>query len=89
MSAFTPTPEAMLEALRRIAAQPLWGEPIADRAQRLELIALGEYDATADVFEPSSGSECDALEAVVTLARRTLRSADDASPLVQREVRHG
>lgn len=48
-----------LQALRRIAGIPLWGEPITDPEQgdKQELAEGREYDLANDRYEPSCDSE--------------------------------
>lgn len=60
------------EALEKIAAIPLWGEAIADRELKAELVDIGEYDRDTDSYEPSCDSESRWLEHAVDIARRAL-----------------
>jgi hypothetical protein len=63
---------ALKDALERIAAIPLWGEPITDEALKLDLVAVGEYDRERDQFEPSCDTECTYLRDAVEIARAAI-----------------
>jgi hypothetical protein len=58
--------------LTRIAAIPLWGEPIADDHLKAELLDAGEYDQERDEFEPSGDTESCYLRDAVEIARAAL-----------------
>jgi hypothetical protein len=72
--AMAPT---MLKALQRIASIPLWNETINDPELRAEYVDCGEYDADANVFEPSCDTESSYLEMAVEAARSALRQGGD------------
>lgn len=63
-------------ALQRIAAIPLWGEPIADPDLRADLALRSEYDLELDEFEPSCDTESSQLRDAVETAREALLSLD-------------
>lgn len=62
----------LLNALAKIAAIPLWGEPIADEQLKAELLDAGEYDRNLDEFEPSADTESGYLREAVEMARAAL-----------------
>ncbi len=70
----------LIEALRKIAAIPLWNEAIADEALKAELIDAGEYDAGTDSFNPSCDTESSHLEYAVETARAALAQAEGGAP---------
>jgi hypothetical protein len=63
-----------IDALKRIAAIPLWGEPISDPAlgDKHELADQGEYDLESDHYEPSIDAESSWLRHAVETAREAL-----------------
>lgn len=77
-----------LDALTKIAAIPLWGEPIADDHLKAELLDAGEYDREQDEFEPSADTESAYLREAVEMARAALaemrRSPPAADPQAER-----
>lgn len=62
----------LLDALTKIAAIPLWGEPIAGDHLKAKLIDAGEYDREQDEFEPSADTESAYLREAVEIARAAL-----------------
>lgn len=64
----------LLEALRTIAATPLWGEAIADPALRADYIETAQYDRDEDSFEPSCDTESSMLQDAVEAARGALEA---------------
>lgn len=62
----------LLDALARIAAIPLWGEPITDAQLKAELLDAGEYDRELNHFEPSCDTESAYLRDAVEIARAAL-----------------
>lgn len=68
----TVTIDALREALEQIAAIPLWGEAVADRELKAELVDIGEYDRDTDSYEPSCDSESRWLAHAVDIARKAL-----------------
>ncbi len=62
----------LIDALTRIAAIPLWGDPIADDHLKSELLDGGEYDLELDQFEPSADTESAYLRDAVEIARAAL-----------------
>ena len=66
----------LLDALRKIAAIPLWGEPLTDQALRAEYVYVGEYDAEADEFNPSGDTESTNLHDAVQIARAALQTVE-------------
>lgn len=73
----TMTVDALREALEKIAAIPLWGEAIADKELKTELVDIGEYDSDTDSYEPSCDSESRWLEHAVDIARKALGKQHD------------
>lgn len=61
-----------VEALRLIAATPLSGESIEDRALRADYVESYQYDAAEDSFEPSCDTESTQLREAVEIARNVL-----------------
>jgi hypothetical protein len=59
-------------ALQRIAAIPLYGEPIHDPALVADLTIAMEYDVDNDAFEPSCDTESSQLRDAVESARAAL-----------------
>jgi hypothetical protein len=72
------TAPRLLDALTKIAAIPLWGEPIADEQLKAELIDTGEYDRELDQFEPSCDTESAYLRDAVEIARAALAEMREA-----------
>jgi hypothetical protein len=70
---------ALKAALERIAAIPLWGEPIADEALKSELTAVVEYDRALDQFEPSCDTESSYLRDAVETAREALAALNPSA----------
>lgn len=68
----------LLDALARIAAIPLWGEPIADEQIKAELLDAGEYDRELNEFEPSCDTESCYLRDAVEMARAALAEVKGA-----------
>jgi len=68
----------LLDALTRIAAIPLWGEPIADAQLKAELLDAGEYDRELNHFEPSCDTESCYLRDAVEIARAALAEMHEA-----------
>lgn len=68
-----------MEALRRIADIPLWGEPITDpeQADKQQLAEVGEYDLENDCYEPSCDAESEWLRVAVETARGALDEESD------------
>ncbi len=66
-----PTYEQMEEALKRIAAISLWGEPIANPDAREELRAQGQYN-DEEGYQPSADDESTLLRDAVEEARKAL-----------------
>lgn len=69
------TNEQMLQnAIRTIAAIPLWGEPITnpEHGDKSELAAIGEYDLEEDAYNPCCSAESDWLSHAVATARAAL-----------------
>lgn len=66
--------QKLLEALRTIAAVPLWGEPITntEHGDKSELAERGEYDLHADAYEPCCDAESYWLGYAVETAREAL-----------------
>lgn len=62
----------LLDALTKIAAMHLWGEPITDDHLKSELLDVGEYDLELDQFEPSADTESAYLRDAVEIARAAL-----------------
>lgn len=60
-----------LEALKSIAAIPLWGEKLIGNARK-EAIDVGEYDKGDDSYNPSCDAESSYLREAVETARATL-----------------
>ena len=65
-------------ALTRIAAIPLWGEPIADAQLKADLVSVSEYDRELDQFEPSCDTESSYLQDAVEIARAALAEVKGA-----------
>lgn len=63
---------AMKAALEKIADIPLWGETIADPANKAELADMHEYDLDTDMFEPCCDTESSQLQQAVLIAREAL-----------------
>ena len=68
----------LLDALTRIAAIPLWGEPIADAQLKADLVSVSEYDRELDQFEPSCDTESSYLQDAVESARAALAEVKGA-----------
>jgi Family of unknown function (DUF6900) len=71
----TQDPDGVVNALRNIAAIPLWGERISDVSIKSEYSDAGEYDAESDEFNPSCDTESTHLRDAVELARHALKDA--------------
>jgi Family of unknown function (DUF6900) len=71
----TQDPDGIVDALRTIAAIPLWGERISDASVKREYSDAGEYDAQSDEFNPSCDTESTHLRDAVELARHALKDA--------------
>ena len=69
----------LLDARTKIAAIPLWGEPIADEHLKAELLDAGEYDRELNQFEPSGDTESAYLREAVETARAALAEMRGAS----------
>lgn len=67
--------QELLNALKTIAAIPLWGEPITNPAHgdKNELAEIGEYDLQADTYEPCRDAESSWLQHAVETAREALK----------------
>lgn len=63
-----------MEALRRIADIPLWGEPVTrpEQGDKEQFADAGEYDLENDCYEPSCDAESDWLRYAVETAREAI-----------------
>jgi hypothetical protein len=66
----------LLEALKTIAAIPLWGESIPPGDERDAYAEHAEYDIEHDSFEPSCDTESTLLRDAVETARHTLAALE-------------
>jgi hypothetical protein len=70
------TAPKLLAALKRIAAMPLWGEPIPPGDIRNDYVFAGEYDIGEDSFNPSCDTESTQLRDAVEEARAVLAALE-------------
>lgn len=68
-----------LDALRAIAAIPLWGEPITnpEHGDKKELAEIGEYDLEEDAYNPCCDAESSWLSYAVETARAAIKDEGD------------
>ncbi|ODS56452.1 MAG: hypothetical protein ABS36_08700 [Acidobacteria bacterium SCN 69-37] len=67
---------ALRDALRRIAATPLWGESLPEGELRDAYAEHGEYDLAEQSFEPCCDTESTLLQDAVEMARFALRTLE-------------